>query len=166
MTQVEKTTLVQMILNIEYQKRTKFVLLLLLDVMRLPAFFFHEMLHYLLAFTMGIKIKIADFHIMRVLKCGDSYNYSAYKMEIHYVCSSFSTICISIAPLIGWSTIMIVSTIMGWWFILAYAVLFWNVFYLSGTDIDMMRLNGLNAKICSVLYFFYDMGMIKYKNYK
>ena len=125
---------------------------LLMSFFKVPAFFFHEAMHFIVAIIGGHDIEISEFYFFEINK----KQLKTYKLSISYKTTELIGTIGCVAPLIGWIVGMFVLAITSHWWILSYFILASQMFFLSEQDILQMRDNGCNEKICSYLLYLYD----------
>ncbi len=129
-------------------KKVSVILQILFTIMEFPAFLFHEIMHFLVVVPFGRNIEIVKYHFYTV----EGNTLIPYQLMIRYGSTPLIGIVGSAAPMIGWILAVIISVMFGHWFIVLYLFFGFRMFFLSKEDIQAMKNNGFNERICDRLF--------------
>ncbi len=132
--------------GVDIRTRIVVTLEIIRAIYEIPAFIFHECMHLLFIFLAN-DIKIKNLCFLKI----EGNTLTTYNMQISYSANSYLGSIISIMPLIGWIIAVIILSITGQFLILIYFIMAFRAFYLSDIDIKVLKMNGLNYKICKNL---------------
>lgn len=83
--------------------RLRIIISIIRAIFEIPAFVFHEFMHFIFAFVLASNLEVFDVEFFNVSK----YNLSMYNLGLKYDSYRLNAILISLAPMIGW-TIMVI----------------------------------------------------------
>lgn len=132
--------------------KVKVLFFLVLTVMELPAFIFHELMHVIAIIIFPVsEFKITNYYFYDVVEYDDKPTIRTYKLEMQYYSDPISGIIASAAPIIGWTIAVILLALTSHWFILTYFILGIRMFFLSEADINSMKNHGFAEPACKFL---------------
>ena len=133
--------------------RLTLIMFLARSLFEFPAFLFHELMHFLVAIPFGEGLKVIKWKFFSSPP-DDVHKLHSYELAIQYSAPPIISIIGSAAPIIGWTISVVFLSLTGHWIILSYFFLAFRLFFLSAGDIECMKTNGFNEKICDALLKF------------
>lgn len=132
----------------DFKNKVRVIACILNSIALLPAFIFHELMHFIIAMPFGTNVEITEFYLFEA----EENSLKTFKMAISYNAKPDIGILGSVAPLLGWIISVILLITNSHWIILAYFIFAFRIFFLSDQDIICMHENGCNQTICELLY--------------
>jgi hypothetical protein len=137
--------------NVTVDKKILLVFTIVQSLLGYPAFAFHEVMHMLTCFVLGVPFQVRKFYYLRVNRKKGAFR--AGELSITHFGSSHETWLISLMPFIGWLFLISTMVILGKWKVVCYMVMFFRTFFLSTQDVKTLEKNEFPPKICNAFYY-------------